>query len=572
MRTLIKNARVFNTGLKRFIPGWLLLEEGFIRYAFVEGDCPLEADCVIDAQGSFCLPSLNDIHLHIESSMITPATFSHALLRHGVTTCVAEPHEIANVLGIDGVRAFMKAAHGCKMDIFWGIPSSVPCSGFETTGGRIELDDARELLDDSHVACLGEVMDCHSVLHEPNGKIRTWLEYLRANYPKLTLEGHISNYMGTELCDIMYRGVDSDHTCIGLEPFVERLKMGTFVELQERSLLPEVISYIEENDVWEHFALVTDDVMPNLLHNRGHLDYLVRKAVNMGMKPERAIMAATWNPARRMKMYDRGMIAAGYKADLLFVDDPVRFSVRRVIKDGETVFDVEQPSVEPPRERCFPEHFYRTVKLNSLSEDDFVINTSLPDGTHIARAMRPDKKTGRTYEDFVQVCVKDGKVLLQDTSLCRIAVFDRHTGRAGRMIGLVSGDDFLKKGAVACTYAHDHHNLLVAGKTAEDCVVAANQVIKNQGGYCVVEDGKTLAWLPLEVGGIVTEAPLSETAQYADELAKALCHLGYQFDNPIMSFSVLGLSVSMFLRITDRGYVAAKEGKLLPLFPEEEKR
>ncbi len=572
MRTLIKNARVFNTGLKKFIPGWLLLEDGYIRYAFVEEDCLPEADCVIDAKGAFCLPSLIDIHLHIESSMITPATFSHALLRRGVTTCVAEPHEIANVLGIEGVRAFMKAARGCKMDIFWGIPSSVPCSGFETTGGRIELDDAKTLLDEPDVACLGEVMDCYSVLHEPDGKIRTWLEYLRTNYPKLTIEGHISNYVGAELCDIMYRGVDSDHTCIGLAPFIERLKMGTFIELQEKSLLPEVISYIEENDVWEHFSLVTDDVMPDLLRNRGHLDYLVRKAIGMGMKPERAILAATWNPARRMKMYDRGMIAAGYKADLLFVDDPVRFSALKVMKDGETVFDAEQPPAEPPRVRCFPEHFYRTVKLNMLTAENFDIVTPLPNGTHTARAMRPDKGTGRTYEDLVQVQVEDGKVQLQDTPLCRIAVFDRHTGRAGRMIGLVSGDDFLKKGAVACTYAHDHHNLLVAGKRAEDCAVAANQVIANQGGYCVVENGKILAWLPLEVGGIVTEAPLSETADRAGEVAKAMHYLGYEFDNPVMSFSVLGLSVSMFLRITDRGYVAAKEGKLLPLFPEEKKR
>ena len=207
-----------------------------------------------------------------------------------------------------------------------------------------------------------------------------------------------------------------------------------------------------------------------------------------------------------------------------------------------------------------------------LTAENFDIVTPLPNGTHTARAMRPDKGTGRTYEDLVQVQVEDGKVQLQDTPLCRIAVFDRHTGRAGRMIGLVSGDDFLKKGAVACTYAHDHHNLLVAGKEAEDCAVAANQVIANQGGYCVVENGKILAWLPLEVGGIVTEAPLSETADRAGEVAKAMHHLGYEFDNPVMSFSVLGLSVSMFLRITDRGYVAAKEGKLLPLFPEEEKR
>lgn len=568
MRTLITHAQVFNTWLKKFIPGWVLLEDGRIRYAFVEGECPLPADQVLDAKGCYCIPSLIDIHLHIESSMVTPATFSRELLRRGVTTCVAEPHEIANVLGLDGVRAFMKAARNCQADILWGIPSSVPCSPYETTGGRIELADALELLREPDIACLGEVMNCYSVLNEPEGKIRTWLDCLRRAVPQLTREGHIAYYKGAQLCDIAFYGVDSDHTSIGLEYFAERLKMGVFGEIQDKSITQEVVDYVEENDVWEHFSIVTDDVMPDQLQNRGHLDNLVRKAIGLGMRPERAVMAATWNPAQRMKLYDRGMIAPGLKADLLLVGDLNAFDVRQVFKDGEKVFDCEQAYAPAPAQRCFPDHFYDTVKLPRLTAEDFTIRTALADGWHEARTMDPQDGSGIVREGRARVEVRDGVVRIEGTEHCVIAVFDRYTGKAGRMLGLTGGNAFLKKGAVACTYAHDHHNLLVAGKTAQDCAIAANWVIERHGGYCVVEDGEVVASLPLEVGGIVSEAPLCEIAENADAIASALQRLGYRNDNPIMSFSVLGLSVSPQLRITDKGYVDTKQGKLLPLFDE----
>ena len=159
----------------------------------------------------------------------------------------------------------MEQGRTCQADIFWGIPSSVPCSSYETTGGRIELADALELTRENDVACLGEVMNCYSVLHEPNGKIRTWLECLRREHPALTREGHISYYKGAELCDIAFHGVDSDHTSIGLDYFIERLKMGVFGEIQEKSILPEVVDYVEKNQVWDHFCIVTDDVMPDQL-------------------------------------------------------------------------------------------------------------------------------------------------------------------------------------------------------------------------------------------------------------------------------------------------------------------
>lgn len=565
-RTLIRNARVYNTWLRRFLPGWVLLEGERVRYAFCEGAEPDTADETIDAKGCYCIPSLIDIHLHVESSMITPGTFSRELLRHGVTTCIAEPHEIANVFGLEGVKAFIRAGREAEMDILWGIPSSVPCTEFETTGGRIELDDALELLREPSVHCLGEVMNAHSLLNEPAGKTRAWLDALRRGRPDVVREGHIAYYRDRELCDIVYYGVDSDHTMTGVEWTKERMKMGVFGELQDKSLIPETVEWLEKEDIWDHFSLVTDDTMPDLLCRRGHLDYLLRKAVGLGMKPERAIRAVTWNSAQRMRLHDRGMIGPGMLADLLLVDNLTDFHVLRVWKNGRTVYrDGDERSVAAEGKR-FPAHFYRSVRLDPLSEKDFAIAVEKPDGTHSARVMVPDAASGRVLEGFRDVRVKDGLVDLQGSGCALIAVFDRYTGSGRRMVGLADRKDFLKKGAVACTYAHDHHNLLVAGCSAADCAAAANWVIGHQGGYCAVLDGRVVASMALEVGGIVTERPLTELAEDAERVTAALKEFGYRFANPIMSFSVLGLTVSPALRITDRGYVDVRNGKLLGVF------
>ena len=565
-RTLIRNARVYNTWLRRFLPGWVLIEGERIRYAFCEGDGPDTADEIIDAKGCFCIPSLIDIHLHVESSMITPAAFSRELLRRGVTTCVAEPHEIANVFGMEGVKAFIQAGKDAEMDILWGIPSSVPCTDFETTGGRIELGDALELLEEPSVHCLGEVMNAHSLLYEPEGKTRAWLDTLRRDRPDVVREGHIAYYKDRELCDIVWYGVDSDHTMTGCEWAEERMKMGVFGELQDKSLIPETVDWLEKEDIWDHFCLVTDDTMPDRLYRRGHLDYLVRKAISLGMKPERAIRAVTWNPAQRMRLYDRGMIAPGQLADLLLVDSLTDFNILRVWKNGRTMYRAGDERAEAAAVKQFPEHFYHSVNLKPLTEADFAIHPALPDGMHRARVMVPDAASGRVLEGFKDVNIKDGYADTAGSGCAIIAVFDRYTGSGRRMVGLAEQKDFLKKGAVACTYAHDHHNLLVAGCTAADCATAANWVIEHQGGYCAVLDGQVIASMELEVGGIVTERPIGELAEDADGITKALTDFGYRFPNPIMSFSVLGLTVSPALRITDRGYVDVRGGKLVKVF------
>lgn len=571
MRTHIRNARVFNTALRRFIDSDVVVEDGRFLYTFLDKTPDVAADITIDAEGRFILPSLVDIHLHVESSMVTPRIFSDMLIRNGVTACVAEPHEIANVFGVEGIEAFLRQGKDCVADLFCGVPSSVPCSGFETTGGAIELEDALRLIETHpEIICLGEVMNCYSVLHEPEGKIRTWLRVLRERYPGLTLEGHISYYNGADLCEIAYHGVDSDHTSQGLECFINRLTQGVFMELQEKTLTKEIVDYIEDNDIWHHFSIVTDDVMPDRLYGRGHLNVLLRQAISLGMKPERAIMATTYNPAQRMKLHDRGMIAPGKRADFVMLDDLASFAIHSVYKDGALAFAAADPKPLHRTEPFFPPHFYESVRLAPLTAADFQVKAPEGAGDTVAcRAMEIEYATTLTKETAISLPVRGGIVDFEASDYCIIAVFERYSGKARRAYGFIGGPDFLKEGAIASTYAHDHHNLLVAGKTVQDCLAAANWVIAHQGGFCVAKDGEVVAGLPLEVGGIVTEAPMEEVAQNARAVTEAMAAQGYLHPNPIMSYSCLGLSVSRALRLTDQGYVKFSEGRIVPLFMEE---
>ena len=568
MTTRIRNANVFHTVFKRFFQSDIIIKDGRFLYTFLQNAPDAQVHHTIDAEGRFILPSLIDIHLHIESSMVTPRIFSDMLIRNGVTACVAEPHEIANVFGMEGIEAFLQQGRTCTADILCGVPSSVPCSPFETTGGSIEMADALALIQNNpEIVCLGEVMNCYSVLNEPDGKIRTWLKTLRKDYPNLTREGHISYYNGAELCEIAYHGVDSDHTSQGLECFINRITQHVFVELQEKTLTKEIIDYIEETDLWEGFSIVTDDVMPDLLYHRGHLNVLVKKAISLGMKPERAIIAATRNPAERMKLYDRGIIAPGMRADFILLDDVANFEIYAVFKDGELAYRADLPAPMAREEGLFPKPFYHSVNLAPLTLGDFHLHAE--DGEKAettCRTMCIEHATTLTREENAVFEVRDGLVDYENSPYCLLACFNRYTGEATRAYGLIGREDFIKQGAIASTYAHDHHNLLVAGKTAKDCVVAANWVIENQGGFCVAKDGEVLAGLELPVGGIVTEALMEETAGKAQGITEAMRALGYHHPNPIMSFSCLGLAVSRALRLTDKGLVCFAEGKIVPLF------
>jgi adenine deaminase len=561
---LVQNVNIYNSYFKKFIFGNAAIIDGKFLYIGKRGLESFEADEILDGQGHYMIPGLIDIHLHIESTMVTPETFSYGLIRNGVTTIVPEPHEMANVFGLDGVKEMMKASRDCVADMFYAIPSSVPASSMETTGGSIEIADIDELMRTGRIHCLGEIMNYVDVITDPECKTNQILDHIRSHYPHMIIEGHCPQLIDLDLHRIIYSGVDSDHTHQTVEGMEARIAAGMFIEIQEKSMTAEVMEYLLRNEVTEHFCFVTDDVMADSFQRRGHLNHIVRKAIQMGMEPEKAIYASTFTPARRMRMYDRGAIAPGKLGDFLLVSNLRELSIEQVFKKGRKVYDANQPYEMKASERAFPAHYYRSVKLPQLSESDFEVTADVPDNRYACRVMMVKEVSTFTEERPGGVEIRGGKLCWQDSGYGLIATFDRYGKTGNRAYGLIGGDT-IKRGAVATTYSHDNHNLLVVGHDPADMMLAANEVIRQQGGFCVVERGEVLANLHLPVGGILTEISLEQTAEEVERLRNAMEFLGYRHYNPIMSISTHSLPVSPALKITDFGLIDVNRGKIVPL-------
>ncbi|MBA9025118.1 adenine deaminase C-terminal domain-containing protein [Peribacillus huizhouensis] len=561
---LITNANVYNSYLKKFMPSNVAIVEGKFYYIGERGQEFFSTDKVMDAKEKYIIPGLIDIHLHIESTMVTPATFSYGIIKNGVTTIVPEPHEMANVFGVSGVKEMMKASRNCVADMFYAIPSSVPATTMETTGGSIEIEDIDELLQTGEMKCLGEIMNFYDVITDPKCKTNQILNHIKTNYPDLIIEGHVPKLLDLELQQMIVAGVNSDHTHQTIEGMQQRIAAGMFLEIQEKSMTQEIIEFLTNTAVAEHFCFVTDDVMPDYFQKYGQLNHLLKKAIQMGMTPEQAIYACTYTPAKRMQMHDRGIIAAGKIADFLLVSDLESFTIEEVYKDGEQVYHYKQPYQQTVSEKCFPESFYRSIVLNELTAKDFEVPLELEDGSYPCRIIEVNDGSTFTKEIHDTLSIFDRKLDWERSEYGLIATFERYGKNGNRAHGLISGD-IIKRGAIATTYSHDNHNLLVIGHNVEDMVLAANEVIRSQGGICCVENGEVLSRVPLPVGGILSEEPLEILAEQVDHLTLTLKSLGYKHYNVIMSISTLSLPVSPAIKITDRGLISVNEGKFVPL-------
>jgi len=560
--TLVLNGTVYNSYFKQFRKENIAIKDGKFFYIGKKDKDYFQANEIVDANGKFIVPGLIDIHLHIESTMVSPATFSYALIKNGVTTIVPEPHEMANVFGINGVKEMIKASKTEKVDMFYGIPSSVPATSMETTGGAIEIEDIEELLQTESIKCLGEIMNYYDVLTKPDCKTNQILAFVRKHYPELIIEGHVPKLLDDELQGIAFAGVGSDHTHQTVEGMKERIAIGMFLEIQEKSMTREVIDYLIANPVKEHFCFVTDDVMADSLQRRGHLNVLLKKAISMGMSYEDAIYACTYTPAKRMRMYDRGVISPSKIADFVIVSNLDEFSIDAVYKNGEKVFDQKLPYVQDAVSKQFPASFYESVKLSPLNAENFEIQMDTDKKNVTVRTIHVQNGSTFTEEKQDTLPVHAGRLQWTDSVYSLVKTFERY-GKNGNEASALIGGDILKRGAVATTYSHDNHNLLVVGKNKKDMQIAANEVIKNQGGICCVHNGEILSMVPLPVGGILSEEPLEVIAGQVEELTLSLKSLGYEHYNVIMSLSTLSLPVSPALKITDYGLIAVNEGKVV---------
>ncbi|WP_195999885.1 adenine deaminase C-terminal domain-containing protein [Clostridium sp. 1001271B_151109_B4] len=565
VQLIIKNLNIYNSYFKKFIQGDVIINDGKFLHIGKNYEDKLTSKNIIDGNNKYIIPGLIDIHMHIESSMTIPSEFSKTVIKHGVTTVVADPHEIANVFGIDGINEFIKSKE--KLDIFYGIPSSVPSTSsyLETTGGEITVDEVRELLSYENILCLGEVMNFKDLIEDENSEINNIIKVSKGK--KIPLEGHCPKIEGVDLSFYIYRGVDGDHTQQSVASLEEKISNGMFIEIQHKSMTAENIKFLVENNLYEHFALATDDVMADKL-TKGHLNDLVKEAVKLGMSIENAIYVSTYTPARRMRLFDRGSIAPGKIADFVLIDDIDNFNIYEVYKNGQVVFNkYDGLKQEYFKEKSsFNKRFYNSITLNKITEEDLLVKVPKKYNDEVTcRTINVMKNTTFTEEGEVSLNVTNNVLKWENTNCALIAVFERYGKNNNVAFGLVEGE-IIKEGAVATTWAHDHHNVMVMGRNLEDMVLAVNNLIDSKGGYIVVKDNDILAKLELPIGGIVSDEPIEVVGEKLGEVRSAMKELGYNHMNEIMSFSTLSLPVSPAIKITDKGLIDVKNCKVVSLF------
>lgn len=563
---LIKDVKIYNSYLKKFKEANVAILDKKILHVDTKKEIEFDAEKIIDGKNQYMVPGLIDIHMHIESSMMTPAPFCHQLAKNGVTTIVAEPHEIANVFGDRGIYAMIKAEDNIDTSIFYGIPSSVPSTSeeLETTGAVIDCEGMKKIAENPNVICVGEVMNYRKVIVDDTLEICRFIEYVKKEKPTYAIEGHCPKLLDLELSKFLYLGINGDHTEHTMEEFKQRFENGMFVEIQAKSIEKELIDYIKENNLYEHFSFVTDDVMADTFLNEGHLNVVMKKAVKEGLRIEDAIYSATYTPARRMHLLDRGVLAPGKKADFLFVEDLEKFEIKNTFINGKEVYNSSEEKKYIPTTYRFPEDFYRSVHVKNIKAEDIKIPVETTEKEVMCRVIEVSDGSTRTKELIRPVPVKDGYLDWESSEYCLIAVFERYGKNGNIGFGLVTGDS-IKKGAIATTYAHDHHNLMVIGKTAVDIIKAANRIIEIQGGICAVENGNILAEVELPVAGILSEKSVEELGKEVEKLRGAMKALGYKHYNPIMSLCTLSLPVSPALKITDKGLIDVAESKVVSL-------
>lgn len=526
----------------------------------------------VDGSGMYLVPGLIDIHMHIESSMTYPQEFSRITMPYGVTTVVADAHEIANVFGLEGIKCFMEQK--TEQDIFYAIPSSVPATNerLETAGASIREAEVEALAADGRVLCLGEVMNFKDLTADGDTLIKRLIGSCEKAGRKLRIEGHCPAISGEDLCRFICGGVDADHTQQTPESVVEKTDLGMFLELQLKSLTEDVVRAVCENNLYENVALVTDDTMPDRLL-KGQLNRIVEAAVRAGMPFEKAVYCATFTPARRMHLDDRGMIGPGKIADFAVLDSLDGFSPAAVFKSGRCVFEKDgmdgrfMQANGAQRDACageaalggriFPEKFYQSVQCKRAEAEDFSLRAGRPCAGVTVNVMKIG--TFGTFTEHVtrNLRVEDGEICWQEAGLSLAVLFERYGKNGNVAFGLVEGA-FKQKGAAATTWCHDSHNLLVLGTDPEDMAAAQRRVLELSGGYVVAENGRVTAEAALPVGGIIYDGPVEELAERLGQVREAMRRLGYENNNEIMSMSTLCLPVSPKLKLTDFGLLEVK--------------
>lgn len=542
---VLKNAKYLNVFSNEFLCGDIAVSNGLIA-----GVGKYDGKTEIDVSGKLVLPGFIDAHIHLESSMVTPAEFAKAVVAHGTTTVITDPHEITNVMGIDGVEYMIQASQNLPIDVHFMMPSCVPATEIDESGAELDCKDIDLYLDNKKVLGLAEMMNYVGVI---NGDKNVLSKIVTSQAHHKKIDGHAPELSGNDLNAYIAAGVYSDHECSTFENALEKLRKGQFIMIREgtaahnlKALMP-----LLTQQYYSRCMFATDDKHPSDLLYGGHIDYIVKQALKNGADPIVALKTATHHAARYFLLNNKGAIASGYLADIVVVDNLEDFNVETVFKCGKLIFDGEVKDFSAPTvdeklaEKCFDTFHLDSVTPSSFKVDGKLGLIGLVGGELLTRNLGT--------ADKIDV----------ENDILKIACIERHKGTNHIGVGYVKGYS-LKSGAVATSVAHDSHNIITVGCNDDDIAVAVNAIKDSKGGIAVVENGKIKALLELPIAGLMSDEPLTTVNEKLENAKLSAYELGADKSiDPFMTLSFLSLPVIPSLRITTKGVFDAENWKML---------
>ncbi|MBM4308366.1 MAG: adenine deaminase [Deltaproteobacteria bacterium] len=555
---LIKNGRILNV-----FTGEIEKKDVAVFKGIIIGFNDYPAKKTIDLKGDFLCPGLIDGHVHIESSMVTIPQFARAVLPNGTTSVVIDPHEIANVLGLDGIRFMAESAKGVPLNVFIMVPSCVPATHMETSGAILNSNDITPLLNEPWAIGLAEMMNFPGVIYR-NPEVLKKIEMAVGK----RIDGHAPALSGKSLYAYLTAGIRSDHECTTPKEAKEKLKNGMWIMVREGSTaknLKDLLPLVDSKNS-RRFLFVTDDRHPKELIEEGHINSMIKQAIRLGLDPILAIQMATINAAEYFRLDNLGAIAPGFRADFVSFDHLGRFEIKKVFKDGILVAEngkIPSRSIKPFP--LFNSKEKQELRIKPIAEDSFVLKSDQP----LVKVIQiiPDQII--TKKTLKNIILREGVAcpdLRQD--ILKILVVERHHATGNIGIGFVQGFG-LKKGAIGSTVAHDSHNLVIVGTNDQDMLKVVETIKKMGGGLAVVSEGKVMADLPLPIAGLMAEVSVPEVHRSLEKLHRAAKSLGCQLSDPFITLSFLSLPVIPELKITDKGLVDVNQFKIVPVFGEE---
>ena len=542
---VLKNAKYLNVFSNEFLCGDIAVANGLIA-----GVGKYDGKTEIDVSGKLVLPGFIDAHIHLESSMVTPAEFAKAVVAHGTTTVITDPHEITNVMGIDGVEYMIQASQNLPIDVHFMMPSCVPATEIDESGAELDCKDIDLYLDNKKVLGLAEMMNYVGVI---NGDKNVLSKIVTSQAHHKKIDGHAPELSGNDLNAYIAAGVYSDHECSTFENALEKLRKGQFIMIREgtaahnlKALMP-----LLTQQYYSRCMFATDDKHPSDLLYGGHIDYIVKQALKNGTDPIVALKTATHHAARYFLLNNKGAIASGYLADIVVVDNLEDFNVETVFKCGKLVFDGEVKDFSAPTvdeklaEKCFD-----TFHLDSVTPSSFKVEGKLG-------------LIGLVGGELLTRNLGTADKIDVENDILKIACIERHKGTNHIGVGYVKGYS-LKSGAVATSVAHDSHNIITVGCNDDDIAVAVNAIKDSKGGIAVVENGKIKALLELPIAGLMSDDPLTTVNEKLENAKLSAYELGADKSiDPFMTLSFLSLPVIPSLRITTKGVFDAENWKML---------